>query len=106
MANKAAENEEQEITSQVITAKVPDILQVVEDYTYINHMRVVSTQWEVRIAVADIKPVGSVSKPIGLVMSHRHAKEFASVLKRVMDKIGADEPAEAGTEDGIESESQ
>jgi hypothetical protein len=94
MAKKAIEKKGTDVQSAVVTAQIPDILQFVEDYTYVNHMRVVTTQYEVRIAVADVKPIGSVSKPIGLVMSHLHAKEFVSVLKRVIEKIDTSEIAD------------
>ena len=70
------------------TITIADALGLVTHYSYVNHMRVAATGIDVRIAVADINPASKQPlSVIGLVMSHRHAKDFLRAMKSVVDSL-------------------
>ena len=76
------------LKTETITIEVPDVLGLVERYSFVNHMRVGSTGNDLRIAVADLNPVSK--KPtavVGFVMTHKYAREFVKALNRVIDSL-------------------
>lgn len=86
------ETEEQVLVldgSKTVTIEVPDPLDLVEHFPYVNHTRVVATVADVRIVVADLNPASKrkLSGVTGLVMSHQHARDFLRVMKTVIDTL-------------------
>ena len=76
------------LKKESVAFDVPDILGLVDRYSFVNHMRVASTGSDLRIAVADLNPIAK--KPtavVGFVMTHEYAKNFVAALKSVVDSL-------------------
>ena len=77
-----------DLKTETVEIELPDITGLVERFSYVNHMRVVSTGNDLRIAMADLNPIAK--KPtgmVGIVMSHQYARNFVKALNRVIDSL-------------------
>jgi hypothetical protein len=56
-------------------------------YTYVNHVRLASNKWDVRLAFGDIGPTGKLEPRIGVILPHIVAKGLMRALGRIVENI-------------------
>ena len=103
----ATKSDDPTVPEKKITVKLPDVLGQVT-YEYSNLARLACSKTDVRIAFADVTPVGKLVPKFGAVLSPAVAKSLLEALTRIIktleQRLGSEIPPHEGLEIVIDAE--
>ena len=71
---------------KIVVGDLPEILDKVP-YLYVNHARLSSNKWDIRVAFGEIGPTGQLEPRSGVILPHITAKGLAAALARVVKAV-------------------
>jgi hypothetical protein len=84
--SKKTNAEKRLVQSREIAVELPEILDKVP-YLYVNHARLSSNKWDIRIAFGEIGATGHLEPRCGVILPHVTAKGLAAALDRVVKAV-------------------